>query len=416
MQLVIISFVLFFLVFTQDLKAQFWKKGSSDRRSDLVNKDSTEISVSTYVKPDWQTINVDMLSSYYAQDGNNGAVTGGIGTEQLTDFTQKLILSVPVREKLTLNLDGGYDYYSSASTDNIDNIRSSDSSSDVRMHGNAGFTYSLTDTKTIGFRLGGSVEYDYISINGGFFTGIQSKDKNTAVSLSAQAFIDTWSLYFPSELRGEASVPTDKRQSYNVSLGVSRVLNKKMQVSAQVEGIHMNGLLSTPFHRVYFQEQSRARIENLPDNRFKLPIGLRLNTHISEHLLMRLYYRYYWDNWGVQGHTVSMELPIKVNRFFSVYPFYRFHTQTAADYFKPYKEHSVQDVYYTSDYDLSELSSHAYGIGLSYNPNKGIARVKLPFKKYPVFKMKSIDLKYSHYDRSTGLKANIVSLGMSFNF
>ena len=30
---------------------------------------------------------VDLVNSYYHQDGNNSAVTGGIGTEKLTDFS-----------------------------------------------------------------------------------------------------------------------------------------------------------------------------------------------------------------------------------------------------------------------------------------------------------------------------------------
>jgi len=259
MQLIIISFVLFFFVLAQDLRAQIRKTTSNDK-SNLLKGDTTEINISTYVKPDWQAINVDFLSSYYAQDGNNGAVTGGIGTEQLTDFTQKLSLTVPTTKKLTLNLDGGYDYYTSASTDNIDNIRSSDSSSDVRSHGNIGFNYQFTDTKSVGLRLGTSVEYDYLSFNGGVHTSIESKDKNTAVFLGFQAFVDEWTLYFPSELRGTASVPTKRRNSFNGSMSISRVLNKRMQAQLQVEGIYMNGLLSTPFHRVYFAEQQHITV------------------------------------------------------------------------------------------------------------------------------------------------------------
>lgn len=415
MQLAIVSIVLFLFVLTQDVKAQV-KKLASFNTTDGIKGDTTEIGISDYENSNWQTIDIDFLSSYYEQDGNNAAVTGGIGTEKLTDFTQKIILSIPTSPRLTLNLDGGYDYYSSASTDRIDNILSSPSSSDVRVHGNVGLSYQLSDQKSISFRVGGSGEYDYASINGGLNFNMESKDRNTAFFVGGQAFFDTWIPYLPAELRRSATLPTDQRRSYNLSMGVSRVLNKRMQIALQVEGIYMEGLLSTPFHRVYFQEQAGAGLESLPSSRLKIPIGLRLNTHLSEWLIARLHYRYYWDDWGVQGHTASVELPIKINRFFSVYPFYRFHTQTAADYFKPYKEHSVQDTYYTSDYDLAALDSHSYGFGISYSPPGGLARAKLPFDKHPVFMIKSIDFKYSHYDRSTGLKANIVSLGISFSF
>ena len=189
-----------------------------------------------------------------------------------------------------------------------------------------------------------------------------------------------------------------------------------MQASLQLEGIYMNGLLSTPFHRVFFQEQDAAKVEQLPGTRMKIPIAVRFNYHAADFLIAKFYYRYYWDDWGVKGHTASVELPLKINRFLSVYPFYRYHTQTAADHFKPFKEHTLDQEFYTSDYDLSELQSHTYGAGIRYSPVNGLARIKTPFKERPIFMMKSIDVKYSHYDRSTGLKADIISMGLSFSF
>ena len=398
----------------QDVKAQV-RKMASGSLPEVKPKDTLELEVDKFVKPDWRTIDIDFLSSYYSQDGNSSAVTGGLGTEQLTDFTQKIILSVPMSQKLNLNIDAGYDYYSSASTDNIDNIRSSDSASDLRAHGNVGVSYALSDTKNIGFRLGGSAEYDYFSVNGGVNANIESRDRNTGLQLGFQAFIDRWEVIYPIELRRSARVPTDRRNSYNGSIGVSRVINKKMQIQFQVEATYMTGLLSTPFHRVYFQEQELARIENLPDNRLKIPIGVRLNSHLTDFLVARMYYRYYTDNWGMNGHTANLELPIKINRFFSVAPFYRYHTQTAVDYYQPYKAHSTNDQYYTSDSDLSELNSHSYGIGISYGPASGLAKVKIPFTKRSQFVVKSIDIKYSHYNRSNGLSADIISLGLSFS-
>ena len=386
--------------------------GESYRTSD---NDTTEINLITYEKPDWKTIDIDFLSSYYKQDGNNAAVTGGLGTEYLTDFTQKIILKIPTSPKLSLNLDAGYDYYSSASTDNIDNIRASDSSSDTRIHGNAGISYKISDTKDIGFRIGGSTEYDYTSFTAGANFSVSSQNRNTMLSMSAQAFIDKWVLYFPVELRRTAQVPTDNRRSYNGSIGLAQVINKRMQVSLQLEATYMEGLLSTPFHRVYFAEQDMVRIENLPNSRLKIPIGLRLNNYLSEWLVARTYYRYYWDDWGIKGHTAGIELPIKINRFFSVYPHYRYHTQSAADYFAPHKEHSINGDFYTSDFDLAALKSHTYGMGLSYSPVDGLARIKLAFKKRPIFMVKSIDLKYSHFDRNTSFNADIISLGVSFS-
>ena len=411
MQLIIIWCFVLVIFISQEIKAQVLKSTSDDRniKKTPVLEQTEEI----YEKPDWKKIDIDFLSSYYSQDGNRSAVTGGIGTEQLTDFTQKVIVNVPINPKMSLNVDGGYDYYSSASTDNIDNIRSSDSSSDMRVHANVGLSIQPSRQHSFSFRAGGSTEYDYQSLTGGLSYLWLSKDENTMVGWSGQAFIDKWTLFYPTELRRRGRlVPTDNRQSYNSSLSLSRVLNKKMQVALTLEATLMNGLLSTPFHRVFFQEQEEARVESLPGTRWKFPIGARLNTHLSDWLISRLYYRDYWDDWGVRAHTASIELPIKLNRFLSVYPSYRYHTQTAADYFLPFKEHSLNNEWYTSDFDLAALDSHSFGAGISYAPANGLAKVHVPFSQSTKVVLSGIDIKYGHYKRSTGLAANIVSLGI----
>lgn len=421
MQLIVAILIAGFLFFAGDLKSQIRNKSLSVP-ADSSEGDTEKIEMAVFEYPNWQAVDIDFLSSYYEQDGNNSPVTGGIGTEQLTDFTQKIIMSIPVNPRTTINADGGYDYYTSASTDMIEPAYSDDSAEDLRVHGNVGITRKLDPRQTIGFRLGGSVEYDYWSAQAGVNYSRLSKNENTSLSIQGQTFIDYWTLIYPVELRGQGQlVPTNARQSFNGSIGVSQVLDKKTQVSINLEGTYMNGLLSTPFHRVYFQEQGLPKVENLPTSRFKVPIGLRLNRYLTDWLVARMYYRFYWDSWGMMGHTASIELPIKITRFLSVAPSYRFHTQTAVDYYLPFKMHTSASQFYTSDTDLSALQSHAFGLGVNYQPAGGIFKANLPGKKGVTrdkrkhLYMKNLDLKYSHYQRSTGLNANIISLGIGFS-
>ena len=67
---------------------------------------------------------VNFVSSYYRQDGNNSAVTGGIGTEKLTDFATTLDVKLSwydfSKRKRTLTAEVGVDAYTSASSDKID--------------------------------------------------------------------------------------------------------------------------------------------------------------------------------------------------------------------------------------------------------------------------------------------------------
>ena len=362
---------------------------------------------------------VNILFSYYEQDGNNSPVTGGIGTEQLTDFSSRVIVKVPVKEGLALSGDIGFDSYSSASTDKIDRYVSSASSSDTRVYGTFGFEKTPPGkNSSYGLKLGGSNEFDYASFSLGGHYALISADGNRELNLTGQAYFDRWQLIYPEELRREGPLlPTDQRRSYNLGLTYSQVINRKLQASLTVDGIYMTGLLSTPFHRVYFQEQELAKVEKLPDNRLKLPVGLRLNYYAADFLVARFYFRYYWDSWGIQAQTASLELPVKINRFFSVYPFYRYHTQTAADYFMPYKEHTLSQEFYTSDYDLAALDSHTFGLGIRYAPVNGLARIKFPLVKgRDVLLFRGFDLRFAHYQKTPSLKANVVSLGLNFTY
>ena len=71
-----------------------------------------------YKKRVLETTEVDFLSSYYAQKGDNAAVTGGIGTEQLTDATAAIIISIPLNDDDVLSVNTSISAYTSASSSN----------------------------------------------------------------------------------------------------------------------------------------------------------------------------------------------------------------------------------------------------------------------------------------------------------
>ena len=360
-------------------------------------------------------ITMDFLSSYYQQDGNNAAVTGGLGTEKLTDIASVFVVNVPIDSINSVSLTVGADYYSSASTDQIDNNPSSASSHDLRSYGTVSYSRkNLKRGETYTVKVNGSSEYDYTSISFGLNYAKEFNEGNSEVSFNGQVFKDNWSLFIPSELRSTTNFPNTSRSSYNLQATWSQVLNKRMQFAISSEAIYMEGLLSTPFHRVYFQEQSKAKVENLPSSRLKIPVGVRLNYFPTDLFVVRSYYRYYTDDWGVKAHTLSLETPLKINKWLTLSPFYRYHTQTASDYFKPYKEHSIQEEFYTSDYDLSTLNSYKVGMGFRIAPVYGLARLKIT-KKH-VFQFKSLDLRFGYYKRNTGLDAMIGSINLSFGF
>lgn len=356
---------------------------------------------------------INFLSSYYNQDGDNAAVTGGTGTEELTDFSNVVIVNLPTDSIQSWNLQLGLDYYTSASTDNIDNAVSSASSEDVRGYGTLTYTrLNLEKSTNWSVRGGFSSEYDYLSFSGGIGWGKEWNEGNTSLQLTAQAFFDRWDLIYPIELRfpNPPTVATDRRRSYNGQVFFGQILGPRLQLGISAEIIYMEGLLSTPFHRVFFQN-GELDIERLPGNRVKVPVSLRLNWFPADDLVLRSWYRFYYDDFGILAHTAELEIPVKVGPNWVFGPYYRFHTQTASDYFAPFQTHLPTDDFYTSDFDLSELNSHKIGLGIRYAPPFGILRGK--FGERTVGMLKFAELRGSYFRRTKAeLDAVIVALGV----
>jgi hypothetical protein len=354
---------------------------------------------------------VNFVSGYYTQNGNHSAVTGGIGTERLNDFGNTIELKLSRfdshNRQHTANVEIGVDHYSSASSDKIDpSTISSASYSDTRFY--PSFGYSVKNQK--GLTLGGSTsfsrEFDYTSFGLGVNGAKASADGNRELSVKLQAYFDSWKVILPVELRptrrrDEGGSPRD---SYSASFVYSQVVNPRFQYSLLLDLVEQKGLLGTSYQRVYFNNGTE-NYEHLPSTRMKLPVGIRANYFLGDKIVLRSSYRYYTDNWGVKAHTAELEIPVKVTPFFSVSPFYRFYTQTAADYFLPYKQHSASDVFFTSDYDLSAFNSGFAGAGFRFTPEKGVFGI-------PHWSM--LELRGGYYKRNDGLASGIFSINARF--
>ncbi len=407
-----------------------------------TEQDTTRI----FKKKVLESTEVDLLMSYYQQDGDHAAVTGGIGTEKLTNLTPTLVVAIPLNEDDVLTIDGEVSAYTSASSSNINPFDGSSeadpfvestgaSSGDTWVNGTATYSHSSDDRNKIwSAKVSISNEFDYFSFGiGGDYTWLFN-EKNTELGVHGNVYLDTWYPVYPYELRpfmdgGSGYFPgsppyhptfkaftNHSRNSYSGGLFLSQILSKRLQGSLAADYVRQQGLLSTPFQRVYFSDVDSSfyqnfrladDIERLPGTRNKLAIGGRLNFYINEFLTIRSFYRYYLDDWGVKSNTISIELPVKITRSFTVYPSYRFYNQTAADYFAPYAQHLSTDPYYTSDFDLSEFTANQLGFGISYTDI---------FTRFHIskFGLKSVDIKYHHYYRDTGLKADIIAFGLKF--
>jgi hypothetical protein len=354
---------------------------------------------------------VNFVSSYYKQDGNNSAVTGGTGTEKLTDFATTLEVRLSRYDlrnrKHTVTGEVGIDVYTSASSDKIDpGTISSASSGDKRIY--PSLTYAVTNEakgSTVSINGSVSTEFDYFSKGLSLGWSKLSKDRNREFSAKTQVFLDTWTVILPIELRGSSNLRgTKPRDSYSASFTLSQVLNKRLQLLLLADLAYQKGQLATLYHRTYFTGGTH-KVEHLPDRRVKLPLGIRLNYFAGDNFVIRTYYRYYKDDWGMNAHTAELEIPVKFTPFFSISPFYRYYRQQGVKYFAAYQQHQVSEDFYSSDYDLSTLTSNMGGLGIRYAPPGGVFNIRT---------LNAMEFRYGHYKRSTGLTSDIVTLLLKF--
>lgn len=358
---------------------------------------------------------VQALFSYYVQDGSHSAVTGGRGTEALTVYAPEISLFHRADSLNAVSFNAGVDIITSASTDNIDFVLSSASRVDARSHIGLGYERRFGRSGLrAGLNTGLSIESDYTSLPLGASVSYTNPDASRELSLGLQCYFDDmrWGrldddyyrpvrLVYPVELRYKEWFDSYTRQSYNLSFSLQQIVSRRLRMAVMPGFVYQSGILSTPFHRVYFTDGILAKVENLPRKRWKIPLGLQANFFATSRIILRGYYRFYTDELGITAHTLQLETPVKISPSFSVVPHIRWYTQTASRYFKPYKEHTLDEVFYTSDYDLSAFSSVKAGATLRYAPQAVIAR-RLFFD--------AVSVRYSWYKRSDGLYAHFASL------
>jgi hypothetical protein len=410
---------------------------------------------------------INLVTSYYTQDGTHSAVTGGgtailgtganaitlPGSEKLNDFANMLELKLvgygETGNKHTILAGLGIDHHTAASQKYISPTGASKPEG-TRVYPSLNWTVENLDKGTE-FGLGTyySHEYNYSSIALDGHVGFKNKTGGE-FGAKLSAYFDQVSMIYPTDdstkyktgtnafdnalndlviktnasrstggggvggaytgsSNGESSLPTASRNTITASLTYSQVINKSLQMAVLVDLVQQDGYLGLPFHRVIFNNHLE-RIEKLPSSRTKLPIGLRLNYFLGDEVIIRSYYRYYTDDWGLTSHTASIEIPYKITPFFSVSPFYRYYTQTATNYFAPLYGHKVdasgnpKQYYYTSNYASSAFNSNYVGVGLRTAPPGGIQNTYLA----------SLELRYGHYVQSTDLNSNVISLHFTF--
>ena len=363
---------------------------------------------------DVDEMEIDFLTSYYSQDGDHSAVTGGIGTEEQTVISPVVVVRWKLSELWTINANLGLDNITSASVDNMDepwpsggggrgDAISSASKQDARAY------TTVTGTRRVGTHnvtVGGgfSSEYDYLSISAGLGWSRDFAQKNTTLAASLWHFNDTVELYNINGIKEG----TDDRTTTALSASLTQVLGRNTVALFDLSASLQSGFLSTPFHEVILSSGEHVA-ERLPDSRNRYALGMRLNHAFTDGVVQKAYYRFYDDDWQVGSNTLELEthLRLPTSTEMWVFPIVRYHDQTGSDYFADPEFFNGEEAFYSADRDLSTFTSQKFGLGwkMLWGQNRS-----------GPLRLDRIEMRLTSYSRDDGLDAITTSFGFGWRY
>lgn len=182
--------------------------------SQAVSKDSLKQAAKEetieYVDKPLRLEETNIVSSYYHQDGNHSAVTGGIGTEKVTDLSNGIDLKFTGADveghKYTLTTGLGLDHHTAASSAYVNKTGASKTGG-TRVYPSINFSVENKKGSTFGFGAYYSGEYNYHS----FALDAEYSHKvgkGGELSTKVSAYFDKVKLIYPSELIPATTVVT----------------------------------------------------------------------------------------------------------------------------------------------------------------------------------------------------------------
>ena len=283
------------------------------------------------------------------------------GSNQRYDIdTNQFRLVAPVGDRTSLTVDGMYETMSGASAMGV--VGSPVNDKELIMSG-ASIRETRTDVSAELRRfhdrgnksaaLGYSTEDDYEAINGSLEYEQTAADNVTTWSGGVGFSYDELE---PVQQQGINRPIHEERWYYNGYLARTKVHNPVWQTQIGLYLGYYDGYLADPY-----------RIRDIrPDSRQQLAILARSRYFLSAfNAALHCDYRFYYDDWGVDSHTVELVWHQSLTDRFRISPLLRYYSQGQADFYVD-ADSGVREGAQSSDYRLSTYGAVAFGLGVGY--------------------------------------------------
>lgn len=208
-----------------------------------------------------------------------------------------------------------------------------------------------------------STENDYWSNGGVINLDLDLFEKNTTLSLAVLGSLDTVG-------RAEQDSFRKDQDSIGGRLSYSQVLDTKTILQLSADFVRLAGYQSSPYRYVGFNGGGLCRevaancvMEIHPRERMRTALSAKLRRALASVFSMGIDYRYYFDDWGLDSHTISPDFAFLIGDHGTLIADYRFYTQSRADFYQPsYPGPESAYTYLTRDRKLSAMMQHHAGL------------------------------------------------------
>jgi hypothetical protein len=160
----------------------------------------------------------------------------------------------------------------------------------------------------------------------------------------------------------------DDKTTTDVMIGFTQVINRRMVTQFNYSYSYVDGYLTDPFKVLSVVDNNGIAqdylYENRPRERTKQSVFAQTKYHFDS-VVLDVSYRYMWDDWEIDSHTVDTRFYIPLGNGSYLEPHVRFYQQTAAEFYQPFLMQSeVLPEFASADYRIGEMT--AYTVGLKY--------------------------------------------------
>jgi len=325
----------------------------------------------------------------------------GPGSERLTVFEPQAEIIATQGDRITHRVFVPIDMVTAASPHSYQPVPDVTSGASRKLEGGTlqwTTAYKVDPTAQVALTSGLHIENPFRSWNAGLSGSRALADQNTVVSGSVLGILDWFDRFFITGVRDGRT----ERSTTMASLGVTQVLTPTTVVNVNYGLTMQAGELGNTWEVVPLASGARGP-EILPTSRTRHAAVGRVSQFLPWNGALRLYYRFYADDWGIAAHSMEGQLMQRLTPTLYVGALYRFHTQTGPFFFTTLAPPTA--TLRVADSDLAPLQSQTIGGKIVGDlPVRGWART-LHF-----------ELEYDRYVRSNDLQMDIVSWALGFRF